>query len=220
MSGEWLAAITIVSSLIVCGAYGRHRRAAVLRDWEALLTSSGRRAISRVKDRVEIDSLMAGEAYRGAVEAWAGADVAEAKRLLTLSASVLAESTQDRRVRLRGMVVCARMAAAILPVPPVAPMQFNLKRLTTLTGLAAVAHHFLVAPLERFALRAYVIGWGLQIALRYLVRATEKPVELQSFGLAKDDWEALDRAHLETFEALMASLAAEPRVPEQLVVDL
>lgn len=220
MSGDWLAAITIVSSLIVCGAYGRHRRAAVLRDWEALLTAPGRRAISRVRDRVEMDSLMAGEAYRGAVEAWAGSNVAEAKRLLTLSASVLSESTQDRRVRLRGMVVCARMAAAILPMAAVPPLQFNLKRLVTLTGLAAVLHHFLVAPLERFALRAYVIGWGMQIALRCLVRSTETPAQLVHFSLAKDDWEALDRAHLETFEALMASLAAEPRIPEQFAIDL
>ena len=220
MNGEWMAAVTIVSSLLVCCAYGRHRRAAVLREWDALLTSSGRRAVARVRDRMEMDALMAGEAYQGAVEAWSGSNVREAKRLLTLAASVLSDSTQDRLVRLRGMVVCARMAAAILPPAPVAPLQFNLRRLSTLTGLGALAHHFLVSPLERFALRAYVVGWGLQIAVRFLVRAQDNPAEWQVFGRAKDDWETLDRAHLESFELLMASLGAEPKVQEQLVVDL
>jgi hypothetical protein len=214
-----LIAVSLALAVGICFAYGRYQHAAVLRDWEMVLSAEGRRAVDRVRERIQLDSLMADHSYERAAAAFARADLQETKRLLEATAAVLSSGTHDRVTRLRGMVVCARMAAAIMPVAPVAPSEMKLRETTVLAALGAAAHHFLVAPLERFALRAYVTMWGLRVALSVAIRST-RPETLDTFGAAKDDWSALDRAHLELFRALMASLAAEEKVAEEFVVDL
>lgn len=214
-----LVGVSLALAVGICFAYGRYQHAAVLRDWEMVLTAEGRRAVDRVRERVQLDSLMAEHSYERAAAAFARADLEEAKRLLEATAAVLTSGTRDRVTRLRGMVLCARMAAAIMPVTPIAPAEMKLRETALLASLGSAVHHFLVAPLERFALRAYVTMWGLRLALSVAIRST-RPETLSTFGAAKDDWSALDRAHLELFRALMASLAAEERVAEEFVVDL
>jgi hypothetical protein len=214
-----LVAVSLVLAVGICFAYGRYQHAAVLRDWEMVLSAEGRRAVDRVRERVQLDAMMVGHSYERAAAAFARADLAETKRLLEATTAVLSSGTHDRVTRLRGMVVCARMAAAIMPVPPVSPAELKLRQTSWLAAVGGTVHHFLVAPLERFALRAYVTLWGLRIALNVATRSTQ-PETMETFGAAKDDWNALDRAHLELFRALMASLAAEEKVAEEFVVDL
>jgi hypothetical protein len=214
-----LSGLSTVIVGFVCVGYGRYQRAAVLRDWEAMLTAAGQRAIQRTQERMRLDALMVDHSYARAVAAVERQEAAEVRRLLESAAYVLTQATRDRVSRLRGMLVCARMAAAIMPVHPLPPLKFKLRRLVTLAGLGATLHYFLVTPLERFALRAYVTLIGLQLALRVATRATSR-TDTATFGKARGDWGTLDEAHLESFRALLSSLAAEEKVAETYVVDL
>ena len=214
-----LAGVSAAIAGLVCIAYGRYQHAAVLRDWEMLLTAAGQQAILRVQERMRLDALMVNHSYDRASSAFSGDDVQETKRLLAAAASVLTGGTKDRVVRLRGMIVCARMASAILPMEPLPPLQFKLWRIRSLAALATAAHHFLVAPIERFALRAYLTIWGLKAALAVAGGAAAR-ADLAAFYEARLDWGTLDEAHLDSFRALLSSLAAEERVTETFVVDL
>src|SRR4029078_8188203 len=74
------------------------------------------------------------------------------------------------------MAVFSRMVSAMIPMEPLRPADFRLRQVVTLANLNRLIHAFLVTAGDRFRLRLYVIGHGIGVAMRYLVRAVDRIV--------------------------------------------
>lgn len=213
----WLAAVA--SGVTCLYVYGRYSLAAVARAWEFVLTPAGQRALTALKEQVALDAAMLDYAYHTAAKAQRAARQDEAIRLLELAFSVVKRATPDRLTRLRAMSVLCRMAAAILPPPPLRPRAFRLRQLTTWAGLGVLCHHVLVSGLERFRLRLCLLRFGFRLVLEVMGRSASR-VRLvpgavpawQGFAAARDDFKTLDLEHVESFRALMEALEAEERI--------
>jgi len=144
------------------------------------------------------------------------AQMEEAVRLLGLAYSVVEQTTPDRLTRLKAMSLCCRMAAAIVPLPPLRPADFRLRQLATEAGLAAALHDLLFTTGERFRLRLGLLRFGFHLVLRTMRRSLEQlkrspgaPPSWADFASAKDDFKKLDLDHTRSLQALMASLVAQ-----------
>ena len=203
-------------TLLVALAVGRYHHRSRLEQWRELLEPSGDGAVQALSESCALDSAMAEDAYLGALRARSREDVGQAVRLLELSCKVIEEATPSRLNRLRVMSRLIRMAIAILPLEAVPPTAFQLRQLTALAGLGAVVHMFLVAPVERFALRLRILAVGFRITVRALRRSTEAATIRPNTQRAWDtcrralaDWSVLDQEHLRSLRALTAALAVE-----------
>lgn len=210
-------ALPVLGGLVFLGVLGRYNLRTSLRDWMLVLSPASRETVTALASHVELDAFLAGHAHSAAVRSLGSGELEEAVRLLDLAASVIVEAVPDRLTRLRGMAVCCRMASALLPLPPLAPRDFRLWQIVTLAGLGTLAHHFLVSMGERFLLRLWLMGLCYRIvkgvACRSAGKARREPHALspwRRFEAALADFKTLDREHVESFRALMMSLAAEP----------
>jgi hypothetical protein len=217
----WMWVLPLVGALLCLALYPRHGLAAVLESWELLLTPAMKRATNALCVQVDLDAALLDHAHESAVRARQDAQMAEAVRLLELAYSVVEQATPDRLARLKAMSVCCRMAAAIVPLPPLRPVDFQLRGLATGAGLATALHDFLFTSVERFRLRLGVLRFGFRLVQRAMRRSTDRlrrsPDTVPSwtdFASAKSDFKRLDLDHAQSFRALLASLAA----PEGLAV--
>lgn len=213
----WYWAAPMLAALLLHRAWARYNERALLRDWRMLLTREGRRQLDALQLQTDMDTAAAAAAVQGAAKARSHEDVDEAVRLLQLGCAALEAATPDRIRRLRGMAVCARMASAIVPVAPLRPKDFRLRRLATLAGMGQLVHQVLVGTGERFALRLRLLRIAFPLAVHALSRArwkaTASPQASAAWALFEagvEDWRTLDREHVESFRALLVSLAAEP----------
>jgi hypothetical protein len=193
---------------------GRYNRARVAREWDMTLGPHVLRDIDALDRQTMVDRMMADDSAEAALRAQVAADAPEVLRLLELAYQVLETATADRVVRLRGVRVCARMAAALAPTAPLLPRDFRLVEVRTLTGLARMVHHVLVGSAERFVMKARVISFGLGLSLRAMRRARDREAledALRRFDAAKADWKTLDVAHVEMVRELIVSVAATRR---------
>jgi hypothetical protein len=173
------------------------------------------RATNALSVQVDLDGALLDHAHESALKAREDAQMEEAVRLLELAYSVVEQATPDRLARLKAMSVCCRMAAAIVPLPPLRPADFQLRQLATWAGLTATVHEFLFTSAERFRLRLGVLRFGFRLVQRAMRRSTDylrsSPDTVPSwtnFASAKSDFKRLDRDHALSFQALLASLAA------------
>ena len=209
----WVGLVAL-STIVVCVLLGRHDRAAVAREWDMMLGGRASEQIRTLERSCELDHLMAEDSWEAASQALHDDDRPEAVRLLDLSYQVLEAATANRRVRLRAVRVCARMAAAMAPAPPLLPAHFETAELRTLAGVAALLQHILVSAHERFVVQAHVLAFGFVLALRAMRRARgdrDLAAALLRFDVAKMDWRSLDEAHVEMVRLLLVSAAASPR---------
>jgi hypothetical protein len=209
----WVGLVAL-STIVVCVLLGRHDRAAVAREWDMMLGGRASEQIHTLERTCELDHLMAEDSWSAASQALKDDDRPEAVRLLDLSYQVLEAATANRRVRLRAVRVCARMAAAMAPAPPLLPAHFETAELRTLAGVAALLQHILVSAHERFVVQAHVLAFGFVLALRAMRRARgerDLAAALLRFDVAKMDWRSLDEAHVEMVRLLLVSAAASPR---------
>jgi hypothetical protein len=209
----WVGLVAL-STIAVCVLLGRHDRAAVAREWDMMLGGRASEHIRSLEHTCELDHLMADDSWQAASQALKDDDRPEVVRLLDLSYQVLEAATANRRVRLRAVRVCARMAAAMAPAPPLWPAHFETTELRTLAGVATVLQHILVSAHERFVVQAHVLALGFVLALRAMRRARgghDLPAALLRFDVAKMDWRSLDEAHVEMVRILLLSAAASPR---------
>ena len=215
----WVIAVGIVGGGLVLVIAGLHDQAAILRDWEMVLSPWGTDAYRELEKRIEGDSGMADFAYRKAFRARASGSGEEAIRLLEVGLRVVERTSPDMMTLLRGMAVVSRMAAAITPVEPLRVRDFRLPRLSGLVLLAGLLHRLLVSTAERFRLRAYVLRRGFGVATHFLLKSTRRIRERRA--AAEAEWSRIDAARadlrtlsaesLRTFHVLLRSLAAEPR---------
>ncbi|HKC13633.1 MAG TPA: hypothetical protein VKI41_16535 [Vicinamibacteria bacterium] len=215
MTWMWWA-LPLVGGLLCLALYPRHGAAKVLKSWELLLTPGMRSASDALCLQVDLDAALLDHAHDEAKKARQDAQMAEAVRLLELAYSVVEQATPERLSRLRAMSLCCRMAAAIVPLPPLRPADFQLRRLATGAGLAAAIHDFLFTSAERFRLRLGVLRFGFRLVQRAMRRSTDRlrrsPETAPSwvdFASAKSDFKRLDLDHAQSFRALLASLAAQ-----------
>jgi hypothetical protein len=209
----WLGLVAL-STIVVCVLLGRHDRAAVAREWEMMLGGRASEHIHSLERTCELDHLMAEDSWEAAWQALKDDDRPEVLRLLDLSYQVLEAAPANRRVRLRAVRVCARMAAAMAPAPPLLPTHFETTEIRTLAGVATLLQHVLVSAHERFIVQARVLAFGFVLALRAMRRARggqDLTSALQRFDVAKMDWRSLDEAHVEMVRILLVSAAASPR---------
>jgi hypothetical protein len=209
----WVGLVAI-STIVVCVLLGRHDRAAVAREWDMLLGGRAHEHLRALERTCELDHLMADDSWQAACQALHDDDRPEVVRLLDLSYEVLEAATVNRRARLRGVRVCARMAAAMAPAPPLLPAHFETAEVRTLAGVATVLQQILVSAHERFVVQAHLLALGFVLALRSMRRARggrDLATALLRFDVAKMDWRSLDEAHVEMVRILLLSAAASPR---------
>jgi hypothetical protein len=178
--------------------------------WTFILGPRALWPVDELQAMVELDALLADDAYMKALAAHGRGDLQRMEHLLDLACQALGDATPDRLTRLRGMAICSRMCAAILPLSPLRPQDFQTRRIATLAGLSNLVQHLVITNAERLVLRLTVVRWGFHIAMWALLGSRRRR-RIHDFGEALNDWKALDREHLDSFRALLLSLAAERR---------
>lgn len=198
---------------------GRYNARKVVADWESLPTALDAERLGQIRSVVECDAETLEIALDSARQARDEGDRDEATRMLGLANRIVAEATPDRLRRLGALSLLVRMACAATPMPPLSAASFRCRRLAGLAALASLAHHLLVSPVERLALRLHVLRGGFAIVRRFLSgclsRVGLRPDDVRAFRRFEhgaEDFRTLDREHLDAATACLLSLRLQPRV--------
>jgi hypothetical protein len=211
--------VAVVVATGICVGWGRLRLAAVTRDWEATLCPEARRQLDMLRLSARAERAIAEDSMEQAEEARRGQDWAEACRMVALLAGSFERAMPDRLKNLRAMALCVRVSAAVMPPPSLDPWRFRLSSLRTVAGAGALLHHVLVTPVERMLLRLWLVSVAFRLALGVLHRASvalhADPRAARYWQRCIDgqaDWLAADDEHVTSFELVLRSAAAEPRL--------
>lgn len=169
--------------------------------WERLRVAAASNALRDLKSQYAIERTAAEAAYSRADASRARGDVDEAVRLMDVGYQYLSELAQDRRAYLGEMALYCRLVSAIVPLPPLRPSQFKLGELRQLAGLGAVVHYVLVAAVERFRLRLWLLARGFALVVRALVPRSGH------VAAARTDFVTLEDETVRSAEALVEALA-------------
>jgi hypothetical protein len=209
-----VAVLSVIGGIFFLAAFARYNGAAVLKDWELLLSSTGRRTIADLESALELDRLLAERAHGKARSARARNEVDEAVRLLGLATAVVDEAVQGRLKRLRVIATFSRMVSAYLPVPPLVPTGFHVLEIATLAGLARLVHEIVVGTRDRLRFRIAVLAACYRLlrraARRSAAAAGRDPLlhpPWDAFRLGLADLETLDREHVRSLHLLLVALA-------------
>ncbi len=215
MTPVLLAALAAAAVVLILGRFDRNR---ALRRWDFVLSGRAEKATEALRSRLAEDTEIASHTYDLALRRKASLSYDEAVRLLAIAADTIEEAAEDRHRRLRALSVYARMAEAIVPVPPVRPSQFKLAETRSLASIARWLHELLNSYEERFRFRLTVIGFGIRLVVRSIrgsrTRASIEPTHsepFETFGDSLHDFKALDDEQVESFRQLMRSAAATDR---------
>lgn len=215
----WIIAAGVVGGIVVLLICGLSNQAQILRDWEMVLSPWAEDVYRELGERVEGESKMVEYAYGRAFKAHAAGSTEEAIRLLDVGLRVVERTSPDMITLLRGMAVVSRMATAVSQVSPLHPWAFQLPQLSGMALLSALGHNLLVSTAERFRLRAYVLRRGFRVVTRFLLSTTERiratrehaDPAWERIAAARADLRTLSTESLQSFHALLRSLAAEHR---------
>ena len=120
--------LALLFSAVGCGALcfclGRYDKALTLARWRFVLSASGKRALTTLRERMEVDASLARHAFEAALDERERRP-REAAAVLGVALSVLEEAGADRMTRLAAMRVYSRMLSAIQPP---APLDRRLRR--------------------------------------------------------------------------------------------
>jgi len=210
--------IAALLATLITVAYGRYRLGPVQHDWESALSPEANRQLEDIRARMIVDAALADDAVLGAQAARMAGDWNEACRLLDLGVWALTQATPERLTRLRGMGVAIRVAAAIMPPPPVRAVRFRLGSVKAATGAGELLHHVLITPAERMLLRLWMISCAMRLALHVARRSAaalrtrpQAARHWQHYVAGRADWGTADEEHLASFRLLLESAAAADR---------
>jgi len=214
---SWMIAVSVVGCLALLYVDGRRDEQAVWRDWEMLLTPRGQKAYDDVSERVSDELALADLAMGRALELRKLGSVDEAVDLLDAGYALIEQFSPNMRTFLAGLSVFSRMVAAMVPVPPLRPRDFEVGRLAGLASLDQLLHRFLVTTAERFRLRVFILGRGFVVAARFLLKTKQRldrrqpapEAAWESVEAVRHDLRTLSKESLESFRALLLSLTAE-----------
>ena len=210
--------LAAVAAGVVVLFLGRFDRDRALRRWDFVLSGRAEKATEALRSRLAEDTDIAAHTYDLALKRKATLSYDEAVRLLAIAADTIEEAAEDRQRRLRALSIYARMAEAIVPVPPVRPSKFKLAETRSLASIAQWLHELLSTYQERFRFRLTVISFGIRLVVRSIrgsrTRASIEPTHpepYQTFGDSLHDFRALDEEQIESFRQLLRSAAATER---------
>ena len=182
--------------------------------WDDLMHKVLRRQVGDLEAQVALTALMADDTLSAAQGARDKVDIAEARRLLDLAYGVITTALPDRMARIEAMSKCCRMLAAVAPLPPMLPREFQMRELMALGTLATVVHQLLAGMQERFQWFCMVLGWSYRLVLRGATQANDAlqrdanaAAQWARFTASVNDFKTLDSHHVRAFAALLASLA-------------
>jgi hypothetical protein len=211
-------ALSTLGCALLCYTLGRYNRTLTLQRWHFMLNAPERQAIESLRERMQLDSALARQAFETAGRARESDRQPDALTILRVALSILEDAGADRLTRLRAMGVYSRMVRAIKPLPPPSARPFRGAQLRATAAVAGLLHRLLVGAEERFRLWLLVLGLGVRIVLHGGRRSTEAAARAphrrrpwEAFARGIDDFDALDSSHLTAFEALVASLSAVDR---------
>lgn len=198
---------------------GRYNARRVAEQWQSFPTALDAERLGQLRTTVEGDADTLDLTLDSALLARSDGDPAEAVRLATLAHKIVAEAAPDRIGRLKALSLFVRMSMAVTPMPPLRPASFRVGQLSSLAGVAAAFHFFLVGPAERMVLRLHVLRAGFRLVLSLLgrrrgeiERRPDNTRAWQGFEDGSSDFKALDREQLDTACACLVSLRLAPRV--------
>jgi hypothetical protein len=214
-----IAALVVLSCLVVVWLDGRRRERAVMRDWEMLLTPRAEQSLTGLQKRVEFDLGLADVLYTQAESARESGDHAEALRLLDAGCRMIEVYCPDAMRSLAAMGVLSRMVVAIAPVRPLRPHDFHVRELTRLAYLNRFLHHLLVTTAERFRLRIQVLSRGFAVVMRLIFRSRRQttaagvatPEDWDQIQALRHDVRVLTDESLESFRVLLVSMTGARR---------
>lgn len=184
-------------------------------DWDVALSPRGQRSIEDMRHRMNDELALVDIALVSAAEAQTLGSTEEAMRLLEVGGRLVETHAPNMRRALAGMAVLSRMVAAMAPVTPLRPRDFELRQLVRLAQINRLFHHILVTAGERFRFRVYVLRAGFSVAARFWmhqtgrIRRQEDEVDAAWLGLeaVRRDVHTLTDESLETFRMLVLSLS-------------
>jgi hypothetical protein len=211
-------ALSTAGCALLCYTLGRYNRTLTLQRWQFVLNAPERQAIDSLRQRMQLDSALARQAFETADRAREADRHPDALTILRVALSILEDAGADRLTRLRAMSVYARMVQAIKPLPPPSAKPFRGWELRATASVAGLVHRFLVGAEERFRIWLLMLGLGVRIVLHGGRRSAEAAARQpdrrrpwEAFAQGMDDFDTLDSSHLTAFEALVASLSAVDR---------
>ncbi len=214
----WAVAIGLLALIPILLVAGLRNEIALLDRWILLLTPRGQRIYQDLHERISDEVTVAEVPYRRALRLRKLGSLEEATRLVQVGFDAIADFAPDMLRLLAAMTVFSRMVAAMAPVAPLRPAVFQTRELASLARLHQVLHRFLVSTAERFRFKVYLIGNGLSVVLRFLVRSRTLVAARPTSDLAwrqveaiHHDFDALTTETLDSFRVLLISLSAERR---------
>ena len=213
----WTIIVSIVAGLVLLYLVGRRNERAVWRDWELVLTPKGQAVYRTIEERVDTELALMKTAYSNAQHDEQLGSYEEARHLLHIGHQVI-ERFSPSMLRLLAITLAfSRMVAAMAPIEPLRPADFQLRQIASLAYLNRILHQFLVSTGERFRLRVYILGQGFGLATRYLLKSTDRILnqrtnleqEWDQVNRIQTDLHTLSAESLRSFRTLLTSLTAE-----------
>jgi hypothetical protein len=198
-----IAAATLVIGLALSRA--RHDQRAL--SWRAFVAPELQAGLEQLEERCRLEDAML-VAELDAAQRMRFDRQAQAERVLRAVLRFVEDSQPERLARLHALGTLARMTAAVMVTPAMAPRDFRLPEVWLAASLGQLAQLVLVSPAERLALRLHVLGLGFQLSLRSMRRAAARP-QWSRFDRAVADWCSLDRAHVQVSFDAAAALPAD-----------
>jgi hypothetical protein len=120
---------------------------------------------------------------------------------------------------LAAMATFSQQAEAVAPVAALRPSAFRLLPLFALAAASRILDSLLISTSERFRARVYLLGHGYGLAVRYLLRDSERMIHQGSWSAA--EWQRIGSIHsdivtltgelLRSLRILLGSLTAVRR---------
>jgi hypothetical protein len=208
----------IVLLMVFLVLMGRHNEEATFREWDLVLNPEGAEVLRHVQVHLGHERDILERTYSGAEEARREGRAADAQRLLEIGGRVVEQYSPGLLALLRNVCVLSRHAAAIAPVTPLRPAEFQTRELATLAGLHRLGHHLLLTTRERLGFRASVLGYCVRLlggmllrTTRHAILQTEAERPWQRLGVLRTDLGTVTDESLSTLRTVLVSLAAVSR---------
>jgi hypothetical protein len=216
---QWLVGVSAFGCLPVLFFVGRRQDRAAHREWDYALTARGERLYRRLVGRVEGDLDLAVLTYAEAFAVREQGGHVEALRVLDAGHGLVERAAPGMLRLLAAMATFSQAATRIAPSAPLHPGAFQLLPLVGIAAASRLFDNVLVSASERFRLRVYLLGHGYGLAVRYLLRDSERMIRRGSWSAA--EWERIRSIHgdlvtlteelLKCLRILLSSLTAVRR---------
>lgn len=214
MTLSLLLLLSLALFLLVARTADAARARRLARTWDATLGPGPQALLDELQ--------LAVDEHRVGLDLCARARSAEDGPRLVRAARVVAGFARGLLEGLRTVRTLSRALAAMAPLRPVAPLPWRSWRLRGLAVVGLAGHAGLVAAAERFRLRTWILGRGLVLSVRGLVRAARRARGGAEWAPVDDhlhDLAAVGAETEATYRHLAHSIEAQRPVLDPAVLD-